>query len=145
MDSATFHARLGVCKQCQHWSGVCTKGHATQSPTGCPVKTFPPLPGHDFDSDPAQVVTSGIATKRSCCGTVPKQVLTWRDVLLKLTKSIKEWLCAGLPLAKNELHQARYVICKRCPHFNQFYCRECGCVAFVKTKLFTEKCPVGKW
>lgn len=39
----------------------------------------------------------------------------------------------------------RLAICKACEFFTGITCLKCGCVARFKTKLATEKCPIGKW
>lgn len=41
----------------------------------------------------------------------------------------------------------RMMKCESCPHLLRFsrQCGKCGCLVFLKVKLVTEKCPVGKW
>lgn len=39
----------------------------------------------------------------------------------------------------------RMAICYICEFFTGTSCEKCGCVARWKTKLATEKCPMGKW
>lgn len=40
----------------------------------------------------------------------------------------------------------RAAICATCPHKTALNrCKKCGCFIALKTKLNTEKCPVGKW
>jgi hypothetical protein len=42
---------------------------------------------------------------------------------------------------------ARLDICNTCPQLTKHskQCKECGCFVFLKTKLSSEKCPLGKW
>ncbi len=40
----------------------------------------------------------------------------------------------------------RRAICNTCPNrTNLGRCKKCGCFTNLKTRLTTEKCPVGKW
>jgi hypothetical protein len=43
----------------------------------------------------------------------------------------------------------RLIICKACPEYINrgllSKCNACGCFLLAKTKLKTQKCPVGKW
>jgi len=46
-----------------------------------------------------------------------------------------------------EKSSERFDICKSCPEFINLtkQCKKCGCFMFVKTKLQTAICPIGKW
>ncbi len=137
-----FYARLnGHCKSCEWWKNVCLKGHALSSPQGCPIKKFPPIDGADYAPDkPPEKPTEIVA---GCCGNAPEMPpLTWGQVLIQFTTSMATWVKAGLPLATNEHHGERYGQCKTCTEFNRFYCKKCHCVAYLKTKLLTEQCPM---
>lgn len=42
--------------------------------------------------------------------------------------------------------EARQKICNTCPDRTRLgRCQHCGCFTNLKTRLTTEKCPVGKW
>lgn len=51
--------------------------------------------------------------------------------------------------ASEEVAQHRYNICYNCP--NVFFtvgkrrCKYCSCFVELKTKVYDEKCPIGKW
>jgi hypothetical protein len=68
--------------------------------------------------------------------------LTWARVLVSFTKSMVKWIAAGVPLVGADVHGQRYGKCKSCTKFNRFYCEHCKCVAYLKTKLATEQCPL---
>lgn len=68
--------------------------------------------------------------------------LTWPQVLARFAKSVVGWIKSGAPLVDSELHGQRYARCKTCPQFRGFYCGHCKCVAYLKTKLATESCPL---
>ena len=50
-------------------------------------------------------------------------------------------------LARKELAQQRYEICKGCSEFRQItkQCRICNCFMFLKTKIISSECPINKW
>lgn len=48
-------------------------------------------------------------------------------------------------IVSDQEHDRRFAICQACEHFTGTSCRLCGCIAKFKTKLATEKCPIGKW
>lgn len=49
-------------------------------------------------------------------------------------------------IAKKEIAQERYNICKSCPAFTSaLLCSKCNCFMPVKVKLAMVSCPVGKW
>ena len=118
------------------------KGHALSGPEGCPEHKFPPVDGAGY----AQERTVGSPAPRlltNCCGgdgAMPP--LTWAQVLARFIKSMAEWLAAGAPLVSSEVHGARYDQCKNCTKFRSFYCTHCKCIAYLKTKLATEQCPL---
>jgi hypothetical protein len=75
----------------------------------------------------------------------PGKKLTLREVGQKFAASMLYWSRMGFPTVDNDRHEKRYAVCQSCPQFNNFICGECGCVAFAKSKLETESCPLGKW
>ena len=76
-------------------------------------------------------------------GTAKKK--TKVNPVKSLAKSIKEWAKAGFPLAHKTEHAKRFATCCACSMLVGHMCTKCGCVAYAKTKLKTEKCPIGKW
>ena len=68
--------------------------------------------------------------------------LTWGQVLVSFTKSMAEWIKAGAPLVDSQQHGLRFEQCKNCDRYHGFYCNQCKCVAYLKTKLATESCPL---
>ena len=143
IDSITFYERRDrFCQTCQWWRGVCLKGHALGSPEGCPIQRFPPVEGAAYAlNQQAQDQTPHIV--KGCCGQSDDMPpLTWAQVLALFAKSMALWITEGLPLANSALHGARYDVCKRCKKFNRFYCKHCKCVAMLKTKLLTSRCPL---
>jgi len=61
-------------------------------------------------------------------------------------------------LTPPETVQARWALCRACPHFQSHVaplpggarvatasCARCGCFLQLKTRLFGERCPEGKW
>ncbi len=145
LDRAVFYDRLeNFCKRCPHWHNVCLKGHGLASADGCPLKAFPPADGADYAVD-RQAESSAPGQARNCssgCGDPEMPALGWAQVLASFTKSMAEWLKAGMPLVSSGLHGARYGQCRACPQFRRFYCAHCRCLAYAKTKLATEKCPL---
>ncbi len=72
-------------------------------------------------------------------------VITWEQMISQFAKALLEWVKAGAPLASKRQHHERWETCKGCPKFRDFYCTECKCLCYLKTKLSTESCPDGKW
>jgi hypothetical protein len=48
-------------------------------------------------------------------------------------------------MATEEIQNIRKEICKKCEHYNIFFCGKCGCSISLKTKLVKSKCPIDKW
>ena len=139
--------RDNYCSRCEHWQGVCLKGHKLSSPMGCPVKKFPPVNSAAYMDDvpvPPRAIAS--ANCRSCSDPGAQLApLRFRDVMKQFGTSMATWVAEGLPLADKETHGARYAKCKPCEHYANHVCQLCKCVAYAKTKLATEKCPAGFW
>lgn len=62
------------------------------------------------------------------------------------------------PFAPPDTVQARFAVCRGCPHFQAHAvalpgggtlptasCARCGCFIHLKTRLFGARCPEGKW
>lgn len=59
--------------------------------------------------------------------------------------AIKDLLNRGKYVSADE-QSRRLNICRTCPHLTvRSICGKCTCVIWLKTKLSTEKCDVGKW
>ena len=142
IDRDVFYTRRDTfCQPCEWWKGVCLKGHSLASPQGCPIQKFPPVDGAAFAPDKA-VSPEAPQLVAGCCGGDDMPPLSWAQVLVNLAKSMATWIAQGLPLVDAEKHGERYDQCKPCGQFKGFYCKHCKCVAYVKTKLGTEVCPL---
>jgi len=142
IEQRVFYDRLeNHCKLCPHWKGVCLKGHALASDEGCPLQKFPPVNGADYA--PERTTAAPAPKIVDCCGADSRMPpLNWGQVLASFAKSMAEWIKAGLPLVSHKTHGMRYGSCKTCLQFHRFYCKHCKCVAYLKTKLATEQCPL---
>jgi hypothetical protein len=61
------------------------------------------------------------------------------------TRVVKAKAQGQVVTVSDEERDRRMAICQDCEFFTGLTCLKCGCVARWKTKLATEKCPVGKW
>jgi hypothetical protein len=45
------------------------------------------------------------------------------------------------------LWKKRFMICQTCPHFisGPKLCRKCNCFMPLKTRIKSQRCPIGKW
>jgi hypothetical protein len=49
-------------------------------------------------------------------------------------------------LAKKELRNNRYKICKSCVNYLAGgFCKQCGCILRFKVMIEDSKCPINKW
>lgn len=145
-----FYERLDKhCKPCSEWDGVCLRGHALQSPTGCPLKKFEPIQATGYDADNGRVTRpKGQGGCVGCGAPVDPNALpelSWAQVASNFTESMKQWAAAGMPVVSDREHERRYAACKSCPSFKGYYCVHCKCIAYAKSKLGTEYCPLGGW
>lgn len=142
IEQSVFYDRLhNHCRLCEHWKGVCLKGHALASDKGCPVFKFEPVNGADYAREP--VLDAVVPTLRDCCGMNPAMPpLTWPQVMASFASSMVKWIRSGAVLVDGEQHGLRYDQCKTCTRFRAFYCEHCKCVAYLKTKLASEQCPL---
>lgn len=147
-----FYTRLeSHCKPCSEWDGACLRGHAIHSPTGCPLKKFPPVDGHSYDAEDVRVVVPAGGQRGGCRGCGAKvepdwvTPMTWQQVLGKFSESMQVWVKEGMPLVSSVEHERRRSICESCPHYRHFHCKLCKCLVYTKTALKTEYCPVGAW
>ena len=146
-----FYDRLEKhCKPCSEWDGVCLRGHALQSPTGCPMFKFGPIQATGYDPDNGRTV--GPRSAGGGCSGCNKKVdpdmlpeLTWAQVVSNFGESMSKWVAAGLPTVLPSEHERRYNLCKTCPQLQGYRCKLCKCVVYAKAKLQTEYCPLGGW
>jgi len=65
--------------------------------------------------------------------------------------STAHWLSSGARKASDEVIQKRLSECKGCEFWNSSAfnntgrCMKCGCSTWVKLRMDTEKCPIGRW
>jgi hypothetical protein len=95
-------------------------------------------------------VDRGVPIGEGCssCGKADPEAIpdiSWAQVTKHFVESMIAWGKAGLPVVTDEEHTRRYALCQRCPQFKKFYCKLCKCVVYTKTKVATEKCPLGGW
>jgi len=147
--SHVFRERFDVhCKNCEFWKGACLKGHALQSPAGCPLQKFPPVEGGDYLPDlPVPAAESGTAARPCCQGTsdAPIPEMQWSEVFTHFKSAMQVWTDAGMPLTPDDAYAERVDTCKECPRYHWFHCRICKCLVYTKAKLQTETCPEKRW
>jgi hypothetical protein len=65
--------------------------------------------------------------------------------------STANWISNGAKKVSDEVIQERLLACKGCEFWNSGAfnntgrCMKCGCSTWVKLRMDTEKCPIGKW
>ena len=138
-----YERRDRFCRPCEFWRGACLKGHNLASTAGCPVRKFPGVQGAEYATDRA--VNQTIPEHKECCNKSKLPPTTWAEVSKQFMSSVVAWIKSGLALTSAKQHGFRYGRCQACDRFKEFYCTECKCVAYIKAKLLTEKCPLGKW
>ena len=62
-----------------------------------------------------------------------------------LGKSLIEWSSSGFKTCEGDELNRRLDICGSCEYSINKRCLKCGCFIEVKTRLWTSKCPIGKW
>jgi hypothetical protein len=147
-----FYLRLEQhCKPCSEWDGVCLRGHALQSPTGCPMRKFEPILAADYAVDNGRVVNPKSQSGCIGCGAPvdPNALptLTWTQVVANFSESMANWVKAGMPVTPGPEHEKRNGICtsNKCGQFRGYYCQLCKCIVYTKAGLATEYCPLGLW
>ena len=124
--------RRNICasNRCGKWVGRCAEGHVTSSDSACPLGHFS---------------VSSVSASRPK-GTQMVE-LGWKEVLSEFTRSLARWLASGVKVVDNNEHARRYSKCQgnSCGQLEGFICRKCKCYCYIKTKLKTEKCPLGLW
>ena len=125
--------RHATCKsnRCGQWKdSACGLSHRINSDSACPIGYF---------------TTSQFNTSSKVAPQVSK--LEWTDVLLDFSRSLQRWVASGLKTVLPQDHEIRFSKCQQntCGKYSNFVCTGCGCIAYAKTKLETEKCPIGLW
>jgi hypothetical protein len=69
------------------------------------------------------------------------------NTLLYPAKRVAEQVFTDGVLAKKEVAERRFRICKLCPYYFKATgnCKKCGCFVDIKTKYKDQKCKLGKW
>lgn len=148
IERAAFYERLGKCRLCPYWKGACSKGHALQSPVGCPIRKFEPMPGFAYHPDTPVELAAAPGPARRCCteaadaAVVP---LSYAQAAVGFAKSMAKAIEAGMPLVSDAVYGQRVGVCHGCGEFNHFQCRICKCLIWAKAKLATEDCPKRLW
>lgn len=149
IEAGVFYQRLEICRRCPYWKGACRKGHALQSPAGCPLKRFEPLYGAGYHPDhPEPVNAPNPAPVVPCCtGNAPVEMpaMSLGEVAAHFAASMRKAVAAGIPLATRKEAATRVLVCRSCPDYRVGQCRICKCLVVVKAKLRTEDCPAGRW
>jgi len=56
-----------------------------------------------------------------------------------------EGITQGVVFISDDELRKREAICHACQFYDAGICKSCGCMLQVKTKLASQRCPVGKW
>lgn len=51
----------------------------------------------------------------------------------------------NIGVAPDAVIAARRAACESCDQWDHGRCKSCGCYTYAKTRLRSEKCPIGKW
>lgn len=144
-----FYQRLPVCQACEHWRGVCLKGHPLQSPVGCPIRKFEPVGGAGYHEDrPYAAPVSETGPREGCCGaqqTDDVVPLTWNQALAAFASSMAKFAKEGFKIVDAAEYGKRLGECRSCEEYVHFQCRLCKCVCLAKAKVAHESCPKKKW
>jgi hypothetical protein len=71
-----------------------------------------------------------------CCGNAGRFV----SGAAKLVRSE-----AGIGIAADEIVAERRAACESCDKWEHGRCTVCKCFTWAKTRLTSERCPLGKW
>lgn len=79
---------------------------------------------------------------KSCCGERNEPVESQIEILEEDTSQRE----LDFYLDKEVNSLKRFAICKTCPELKALNrCRQCGCFMNIKVRIYTSKCPLGKW
>jgi hypothetical protein len=73
------------------------------------------------------------------------------EMMMRFSQSCNRFVQARFAILSPEALAAREAICKACPEWdaaalkNTGRCRKCRCSTWVKLRMATERCPIGKW
>lgn len=83
---------------------------------------------------------------KSCCGQ-PSAAKVAGNAAKAAGRAIGAFLTGKPVLVETDVRNARLTVCHSCDRFDpkKNRCSECGCYVNGKTKLATERCPLGKW
>jgi hypothetical protein len=145
-----YRRRDEFCAPCEHWRGVCLRGHKLSSPQGCPLQKFPPILGADYAVDMQPRTESAPGAPGGCCGSGAAdelKPLSWGQAIQHLQDSLEQWNREGRKLTPEKDYLGRVDKCQtnQCGHYKWFQCRLCKCFVFAKAKLPHESCPAGLW
>jgi hypothetical protein len=68
-----------------------------------------------------------------------------------LGKSLVNWTASGFAATPPDILATRESTCRACPEWDAAAmggtgrCRKCRCYTWVKLRMATERCPLGKW
>lgn len=71
LPTKVFEERMEQCRKCSEWNGlfsVCLRGHRATSPTGCPMKKFPPIFSAAYDADAGRIIVLRDMPRCDGCG-----------------------------------------------------------------------------
>lgn len=147
---SVFDQRLAICKACRSWSNICLKGHALQSPTGCPDAKFPPVDGAAVAQSAPVIAQDTVSMFHTCCteeANSELKPLSYAEAAKRFAQAMSIWQRGGFKLVTDDLHNRRLAVCKACPggHYRWFQCKLCKCVVALKAKLPDESCPASYW
>lgn len=164
-----LNARRSICSSCPHNTGAMCELNGSDLKHNllageCPKKLWPenfePVP---YEGPADRQAKEGRRQRkelrkalRQAQADALKNGLPPPPSLLNQAKSfassMKKWAKDGFKNVSKEEHQRRLNICLRCPSYDPDgwgrgigRCRECGCAVKAKTKIKSQKCPVGKW
>lgn len=58
---------------------------------------------------------------------------------------VVQQIVRGPLTVSDEVRAHRLVECIRCSHFDGSQCKVCTCFVELKTRVSTERCPIGRW
>ena len=84
--------------------------------------------------------------------TLPPHIAERRSQqLARFGNAAHRFARAGFATTPSEALAAREATCRACPEWDAAAlnatgrCRKCGCSAWAKLRMATERCPLGKW
>lgn len=92
-------------------------------------------------------LTVSPGTCRACLGIMPPLSEQAANLAGAAARAAGQLIRGGPVLVSAEEAERRIAVCRACNLFNaeQERCRRCGCYVNIKDRLFSERCPEGKW